>query len=81
MEILVFVIIGFVALIIVLTIVGMIVHLAMFGSLFGLVTNRIAAQIKSDQNAAKAVEPVACMYCQGMIPANEGQCPDCGAKR
>ncbi len=67
----------FIGIVFVLMIGGIIVHLLMFGTVFGLMAKRISDAAK--EQAAMAAKP--CNYCGATIPAAAPQCPSCGAMR
>lgn len=74
-------VIGFIAFVFVSMIIGAIIHMILFGTIFGVAINRIKHQIEQQDQLAMATAPISCTYCQTQIPANTEQCPGCGAKR
>ena len=67
--------------IIVLIAVGMIAHMILFGTIFGVVVKRIADAAEQQRELQAAQEPRPCAYCGASLLANVAECPACGAKR
>ncbi|MGC1275263.1 MAG: hypothetical protein WBC44_16275 [Planctomycetaceae bacterium] len=67
---------GVVAVVVILTVLGMLVHFAFFGAVVGLVVKRIGA-MHARQASSHAGRR--CTHCASSIPATLADCPNCGA--
>ncbi len=72
---------GVFAFVFVMILVGAIVHMVMFGKVFGLFVRQIENQAKHQQQMTAMNESIECAYCHGTIPPKSDHCPGCGAKR
>lgn len=61
--------------------IGMIAHLILFGTVFGLVAKRIADATEQQRQTQAAELPKPCTYCGTTLLAHVEECPGCGAKR
>ena len=68
-------------LIVVAIVIGGVIHMVMFGKIFGMAVKQIEEGVKHQQQVASAAAPAECAYCHATIPANTAECPGCGAKR
>jgi hypothetical protein len=62
----------------VIVVVGMISHMVMFGTVFGLITKRIAEASEQQRQQIAAQQLVACSYCGVTMPTEVTECPNCG---
>ena len=70
-----------IAVIFVIVVAGMITHMIMFGTVFGLVVKRFAEVAEQQREALAAQQPEPCKYCGVVLRAEVEECPGCGAKR
>jgi hypothetical protein len=66
---------------IVLIAIGMITHMILFGTVFGLIAKRVTDAAEHERQLQAAQLPQPCTYCGTTLLAHVEECPGCGAKR